>query len=130
MTAANCKRIEDLKRFYDHLGRVETRAGGKRNLASCTGKSGWPERGVYFFFEDGESRSNSGQGPRVVRVGTHAITTGSKTKLWDRLLQHRGSTNLGGNNRGSVFRLLVGGALSEKDPTVSVTTWGNKRSYS
>ena len=31
----------------------------------------WPQRGVYFFMEDGEERSDSGSGLRIVRVGTH-----------------------------------------------------------
>jgi hypothetical protein len=61
----------------------------------------WPKRGVYFFFETGESRSDSGSGPRVVRVGTHALREGSRAKLWTRLSQHQGTiTTGGGNHRG------------------------------
>ena len=72
----------------------------------------WPARGVYFFFEDGEARSTSGTGPRVVRIGTHALTAKSSTTLWNRLAQHRGVVGTGGgNHRGSIFRLLVGEAL-------------------
>jgi hypothetical protein len=41
----------------------------------------WPERGVYFFFEQGETRSKSHIAERVVRVGTHALTTSSQTTL-------------------------------------------------
>ena len=85
----------------------------------------WPERGVCFFFEHGESQSPSGNGPRVVFVGTHAVTRRSKTTLWNRLSTHRGATKTGsGNHRGSIFRLLVGEALMERYPDCRVDTWG------
>jgi hypothetical protein len=83
----------------------------------------WPKRGVYFFFEDGEKRSDTGKGPRIVRVGTHALTTGSGTKLWSRLSQHKGQSNGSGNHRGSIFRLIVGTALIDKGQ-FSFPTWG------
>jgi hypothetical protein len=44
-------RIDDLNGFYDLLDDLRERVGGYRYLRDCTGKSGWPERGVYFFFE-------------------------------------------------------------------------------
>jgi hypothetical protein len=31
----------------------------------------WPEHGIYFFFEAEETRTDSGNGPRVVRVESH-----------------------------------------------------------
>ena len=84
----------------------------------------WPERGIYFFQEPGEIRSDSGSGPRIVRVGTHALKTGSRTTLWKRLSQHRGPAKTGiGNHRGSIFRLLVGSALATKTG-MTVPTWG------
>jgi hypothetical protein len=83
----------------------------------------WPKRGLYFFFEDGEKRSDNGNGPRVVRVGTHALTVGSGTKLWTRLSQHKGQSNGGGNHRGSIFRLTVGTALINKNG-LNFPTWG------
>jgi hypothetical protein len=55
---------------------------------------------VYFFREAGETRCDSGNGPRIVRVGTHALKAGSSTKLWTRLSQHRGKSAGGGNHRG------------------------------
>jgi hypothetical protein len=70
-------------------------------------------RGVYFFYEPGEVRA--GGRDRVVRVGTHALTTTSQATLWGRLRQHRGHVDGshpgGGNHRGSVFRRHVGAAL-------------------
>ena len=88
----------------------------------------WPRRGVYFFFEAGETRP-SGR-PRVVRVGTHGLTSRSTTTLWHRLYQHKGSTagrwGGGGNHRGSVFRFHVGCALLERDggPEEVARSWG------
>ena len=62
--------------------------------------------------EDGECRSDSGDGLRVVRVGTHALTSSSRTTLWKRLSQHKGQkASGGGNHRGSIFRLLVGSTV-------------------
>jgi hypothetical protein len=97
-------RISDLQNFYALLGALAERLGGLRTLSACSGRLGWPQRGVYFFMEDGEVRSDSGTGPRIVRVGTHALTKGSGTKLWGRLKQHRGQKTGGGNHRGSIFR--------------------------
>ena len=56
-------RVADTARFYDLLDRLAVRVGGLRVLADCTGTMKWPRRGVYFFYEDGETRSGSGQRP-------------------------------------------------------------------
>jgi hypothetical protein len=73
----------------------------------------WPRHGVYFFNKDGEDRADGSR--RVVRVGTHALTTTSQTTLWARLRQHRGRLGGrnpdGGNHRASIFRSHVGTAL-------------------
>ena len=85
----------------------------------------WPKRGVYFFYEPNELRSVDAR-PRIVRVGTHALTAGSSTTLWRRLAQHRGTKRpVGGNHRGSIFRLLVGAALAARDPSLTCPTWGS-----
>src|SRR6185436_8628567 len=111
-------------RFYRILDRLETQCGGSRLLADCHGRMDWPQRGVYFFKEDGENRTDSGSGPRIVRVGTHALTAGAQTTLWKRLSQHKGqNTSGGGNHRGSIFRLLVGSTLV-KQPDWVCPTWG------
>ena len=118
-------RLADLKRFHDLLDRLAERIGGRRRLVHCEGRMGWPDRGVYFFFEDGETRSDSGGGPRVVRVGTHALKPGSRSSLWGRLAQHRGvARSGGGNHRGSIFRLLVGASLARRYPSLAVESWG------
>ena len=85
----------------------------------------WPRRGVYFFFEEGEERSESGSGRRVVRIGTHALSAASRTSLWNRLSQHRGSAKSGtGSHRGSIFRLIVGIALARRGDCPLPSTWG------
>lgn len=110
MTLERRRRVDD---FYGSLSELELRTGGKRRLRNCTSQTGWPARGVYFFFEDGEFRED-GITPRVVRIRTHGLRPSSST-LWKRLSQHRGtpggSLPGGGNHRGSIFRLHVGSAL-------------------
>jgi hypothetical protein len=118
-------RISDLQNFYALLGSLSARVGGPRTLSACSGLLGWPQRGVYFFMEEGEVRSHSGTGSRIVRVGTHALTEGSGTKLWSRLKQHRGQQKTGGgNHRGSIFRLIVGTAIMARKGHDS-PTWGH-----
>jgi hypothetical protein len=119
------ERYELLVRFYSILDRLECEIGGARKLAECSGRMDWPTRGVYFFRQTGELRTNTGAGPRIVRVGTHALKDGSETKLWTRLSQHKGQTSTrGGNHRGSIFRLIVGAALIQRDG-LTFPTWGH-----
>ena len=127
MTApdSSSDRIADTVRFYDLLARIREHARGYRTLATCDGRMGWPRRGVYFFFEDGEERSESGRGGRVVRIGTHALKPRSGTSLWNRLSQHRGTAQSGaGNHRGSIFRLIVGAALARRGDIPLPASWG------
>lgn len=119
-------RVEHITAFYAHLQELERRSGGKRTLADCHGRMGWPERGIYFFFESDECRSDSGAGPRVVRVGTHGLTAKSRATLWNRLRQHRGTQSPpGGNHRGSIFRLLIGEALIARGVIAGADSWGH-----
>ena len=120
----NAKRGEHLIRFYSILDPLEKHIGGALTLADCSGRMDWPKRGVYFFREPGEFRSDTGNSPRIVRVGTHALKAGSGTKLWTRLSQHRGQPSTGGgNHRGSIFRLIVGAAMIRRDG-FNFPTWG------
>jgi len=109
-------REEDINRLYELLTELEAQVGGKQKLGDCTGYMDWPDRGVYLFFAPDEFR---GEQLRVTRVGTHAVSSGSSTSLWDRLRTHRGAKRGtyegGGNHRGSVFRKRVGEALIERD---------------
>jgi len=118
-------RLHHLTRLYSILETLQAKLGGARMLRDCSGRLSWPRRGVYFFREDGELRSDSGQGPRIVRVGTHALKAGSRSTLRGRLSQHRGQdASGGGNHRGSIFRLIVGAALMESRG-IECPSWGS-----
>lgn len=125
----DAERRASIDSFYGLIDKLSDRIGGPRYLATATGQDGWPQRGVYFFFEDGELREG-GEGPRVVRVGTHALAAKSRTLLWSRLSQHRGtvggSNPAGGSHRGSVFRRHIGMAILGADSTIvkGRSTWG------
>jgi hypothetical protein len=114
------ERQKHIERFYALLDRLEIKVGGKRFLKTSNTKMKWPSQGVYFFFEPLEYRTNSLDHLRIVRVGTHAVSSGSKSTLWQRLRQH----GLG-NHRASVFRRHIGVALLQKQGIVNAS-WGNK----
>lgn len=119
------QRQSDIEAFYRLLEQLEARMGGRRRLGDCHGRMPWQERGVYFFFEPGENRTGPENTSRVVRIGTHALKADSRTTIWKRLSQHRGTANpYGGNHRGSIFRLLVGQALMHRDPSLKSPSWG------
>ena len=108
-------------RFYRILD-VLVQAGQGQQLQNYSGRSGLPKRGVYFFREPGELRQ-SGSGPRVVRVGTHALNPGATSTLSGRLRTHYGTKAGLGNHRGSIFRLHVGAAILSRDGQ-PVPSWG------
>jgi hypothetical protein len=127
-------RRESLAEFYQILELLRIKIGGFKLLAESHGRMGWPTRGVYFFFEPGEVRDNE-RTPRVVRVGTHAVSRNSQATLWTRLIQHRGGLRGvyagGGNERTSQFRYLVGNALLRSGhlpPEAVVESWDNGQS--
>ncbi len=118
-------RHADLDRQYELLYQLEANIGDRRIVSQCDGRMPWPTRGVYFFFEPNELRAVDARA-RIVRVGTHALTPGSRTTLWQRLAQHRGTKRTAsGNHRGSIFRLLVGAALTAQSPALACPTWGS-----
>lgn len=122
------QRKRDLDRLYQLLSSLQEQVGGYRTLKNCTGRMDWPEKGLYFFFTPDETRRDDDQ-LRVTRVGTHAVSEGSKTTLWNRLRTHRGTLSGahpdGGNHRGSVFRRRVGEAIINRDEiTDEYPEWG------
>jgi hypothetical protein len=116
-------REQDIHRFYEGLAKLERGVGERRLMGDCTAQKGWPKSGVYFLFEPGEHRLGSTES-RVVRIGTHGVSRGSKATLWNRLRTHRGTTNGVGNHRSSIFRLHVGAAMAVREPTLVVDSWG------
>lgn len=113
---ATMTRANEIDRLYALLSDLEKQVGGKQRLGECNGYMDWPDRGIYFFFAPSEYR---GEQLRLTRIGTHAVSQGSQTTLWDRLRTHRGANRGtyegGGNHRGSVFRKRVGEAIIERD---------------
>jgi hypothetical protein len=117
--------MKDRDNFYGIIKSLEKKVLGMRRLVNCRGTMDWPKQGVYFFVERGETREIGEL--RVVRVGTHAVSRNSKTRLWDRLRMHRGTLfgkySGGGNHRASVVRKLVGSAIIQKEYLQS-DSWG------
>lgn len=123
----NVERAEHTDRLYAVLDDLASRVGGPRCLRECTRRDGWPSHCVYFFYEPGELRT--GGALRVVRVGTHALRESSRTTLWNRLAQHRGTRAGGGHHRGSIFRHHVGSALITRQRLGDdvLAAWSNTR---
>ncbi len=115
-------RKDDLNRFYQLLRLLEQKTGGPFYLSDSHPTS-LPRRGVYFFMEHGELRADASTSLRIVRVGSHGLTHGSKSTLKQRLSQHKGVIKSGGgNHRGSIFRLIVGTTLPGS--CVGESSWG------
>lgn len=112
------------KRFYRIMRRLWISQLGGRRIADCSGQLAWPELGVYFITET-ELAAGGRQMPRIVRVGTHAVSLGSQASLWNRVSTHRGTGQGGGSHRSSIFRTHVGRALMNCDPHQEwPETWG------
>ncbi len=117
-------RLSDLDRFYGLLARLAATGSGAAKLEGCTSTS-VPSHGVYFFWQSGENRMTAPFDGRIVRIGTHAVSEGSKATLWNRLRTHRGGKDGSGNHRGSIFRLHVGQALLRKtEREAELPSWG------
>lgn len=111
-------------RFIHLMKKLSRKQNGGRLIANCSGRLDWPRRGVYFVTEESETAQLMRRW-RVVRVGTHAVSKGSRTTLWDRLSTHRGTERGGGSHRSSIFRLHVGRAVANVSPeTRPPTSWG------
>lgn len=84
-----------------------------------------PNAGIYLFFDPREPRLRDVNRLRVVRIGTHGVSNGSKASLRDRMRTHFGTTGGGGNHRSSIFRLHVGQSLIQRGDAKDVRTWGS-----
>ncbi len=89
-------------RFFRIMNQLWAAQSGGRRIAETTGRQIWPARGLYFILEPNRGNSR-GRMSRIVRVGTHAVSQGSKTTLWNRLSTHRGTEMGGGSHRSSIF---------------------------
>jgi hypothetical protein len=105
----------DIERFYLIFARLRTYPYQGECLREQSRKTVLPAEGVYFFQEPGEYRTQRSDVLRIVRVGTHGVSQGSKATLWQRLRTHKGTEAGGGNHRGSIFRKHVGAAILLRD---------------
>ena len=113
--------VSDRAEFYRLMEQLSKLPNQAKPLSHLAGNRNLPRRGVYFFREPGESCADGSA--RIVRVGTHAVSTGSKSTLRARLKTHLGSQSGSGNHRGSIFRLHLGHALLAKEGR-TMPTWG------
>lgn len=117
--------VASLNRYTKQLWKAQN---GGREIAKASGKMAWPTRGVYLVLDASNAKTPSGM-PRIVRVGTHAVSIGSRTSLWDRLSTHRGTLAGGGSHRSSIFRLHVGRAWMRHAPsTLWPASWSEGQS--
>jgi hypothetical protein len=119
------QRLSDLNTFYKLLSELSDGLGGLQLFKDFKPGPSFPKKGVYYFFEEGETRYNSHLDLRVVRVGTHAVSSNSKSTLWQRLRTHRGTADGSGSHRSSIMRLYIGASLIKKSHgMISAPTWG------
>ncbi len=119
---AIARRIRDLRKLYALIEEARLR-GDTFRLGDLSQKK-LPLRGVYIFLDPSE-RNFIDDGPRIVRVGTHAVSSGSKSTLKARLRNHLGTLEGSGSNRGSIFRLHVGRAMLVSDGQEhQLPSWG------
>ncbi|MDD2319446.1 MAG: hypothetical protein PHO83_05270 [Geobacteraceae bacterium] len=116
-----------LDQFYSIVHELAENSNGYVPFGSFSVNSSFPQKGVYLFFEKNEYRLFHQNKLRVTRVGTHAVSKGSKSALWTRLRTHKGTSEGKGNHRSSIFRLHVGSALINK-LALSSDSWGNGQS--
>lgn len=117
------RRLRDLKALYQWI--EGTRASGQVFSFRSLAEQHLPKQGVYIFLDPREPNF-TGAGPRIVRIGTHAVSRGSKASLRGRLRNHLGPATEVGNHRGSIFRLHVGRALLESSGGHHLlATWGD-----
>lgn len=115
-------RLRDIKAFYALL--AQARLNGKVFAFQELSNQFVGKRGVYIILDPTE-KNFLGEYSRVVRIGTHAVSAGSKATLRNRLRNHLGKADGTGNHRGSIFRLHVGRALlGLLDKADSFPAWG------
>jgi IS5 family transposase len=119
---SNPERLADYLKFYSLLNRLQE---GRDSIpfSKVQGKQ-FAKAGVYFFSDKVEmTRFNFTVANRLVRIGTHGVSKGSKSLLWQRLRTHRGNDDGTGSHRSSIFRLHVGKAMLALQREENAT-WG------
>jgi hypothetical protein len=83
-----------------------------------------PTRGVYIFSDASEDSILAPSQPRVVRIGTHAVSRGATSTLRTRLRTHLGTARGGGSHRSSIFRLHMGNSFIQQHSLRGFGEWG------
>jgi hypothetical protein len=120
--------FHNIRTFYSLLAGLRSARGQFLKLSELHSHH-VPKKGIYFFFDPDECSRLTGLLPRLVRIGTHAVSAASKATLWQRLRTHRGSGTTMGNHRSSVFRLHAGAALLA-GKACELSTWGKRQNAS
>ncbi|WP_176059975.1 DUF6884 domain-containing protein [Paraburkholderia sp. BCC1876] len=119
----NAEMVADQDRFFKLIDKLSNANSGYLRFSDFESKS-VSSRGLYFFLDPTELRRfPTMKNSRVVRIGTHAVSEGSKSTLWQRLKAHRGTDDRGGSHRSSIFRLHVGHAILSSRK-FSQDSWG------
>lgn len=122
------QRLKHLRILYDEIQRY--RENGKTFLLRDLSSQDLPDKGVYIFVDNSE-KNRWGSAGRIVRIGTHAVSEGSKSLLRTRLRSHLGNQDGSGNHRGSIFRLHIGASLLASEQLHHrAKNWGNAGSAS
>jgi len=129
--ADNPAGVTAIRQLYSGLKQLHSTVGEFHYLKEQDLSKKIPRAGVYVFFDASQVSRTALGFPRVVRVGTHAVSQGSSSTLWNRLRTHRGSLNGLGNHRSSIFRLHVGAAILNRQALIAdYPTWGIGQSAS
>jgi hypothetical protein len=108
-------RMREVTKLYSMLNNPELLKKQLKNIRQIKDSRTLPHRGLYIFYLPQDRRMFSPSNLRIVRVGTHAVSAGSSSSLWQRLKTHKGKEDGTGNHRASIFRLHIGTALIERD---------------
>jgi hypothetical protein len=118
-------RVRDMQRLYILINSLQE--AGKVFPLYKLHEQKLPKQGVYLFI-DKKELNLLGKPGRIVRIGTHAVSSGSRSTLRNRLKTHLGAKDGTGNHRSSIFRLHVGQALfSSLRLSDYNKTWGADR---
>jgi hypothetical protein len=119
------KRLQDLVTFYSLLDELGNKVGGARTLARCRGRMQWPARGVHFFDETGDNRTDTGEGFARGAGWYPCAEGGRKHDALGTVCPPTGASSeaVAEIHRGSIFRLIVGTALIGRDGH-KFPTWG------
>lgn len=116
-------RIDTAKSLYETMALAAAR-GNRLPLGEYLASKSLPARGLYIFSDASEPSEIAPGQPRIVRIGTHAVSEGSSSSLRGRLRTHLGTGSGGGSHRSSIFRLHVGNSFLQSIPREDAPHWG------